>query len=241
LADDGWDALVRTTGLKVLAISVNSIGTLILLGGLLYSVYRFRTTGTHRNRMLGCLLIAGGTLAVASGGTATRLGSDGFLYVAMSAGITLIFSGYLLARRPDSLVEAADGPVAETGIASVQPIRPVDTSPIAFIEHLLGTLDDPALAHECRVWSVPNREIEAFSRAEARRVWAFRSRLSEAGQGAFDVRPAAIRLQLTEFHFDVQMADTAAADRPQIAPLERLPIRDGAEPESRSKAAGSVD
>ncbi|MGH9176455.1 MAG: hypothetical protein ACRD1H_18945, partial [Vicinamibacterales bacterium] len=40
---------------------------------------------------------------VASGGTLTRLGSHQYLYVAMSLGIALIFTGYLTTRRPDSV------------------------------------------------------------------------------------------------------------------------------------------
>lgn len=96
---DGWDAIERTTGLKILAIGINSIGTLILIGGLVYSAVRFRQLGTMRNRMIGCLLIALGTLTVAMGGTLTRLGSEQYLYIAMAAGASLIFAGYLKARR----------------------------------------------------------------------------------------------------------------------------------------------
>lgn len=102
IAEDGWDALERGAGLTILTISINSIGTLILVGGLGWSAWKLRRLGTMRNRTLGCLLIALGTLAVASGGTLTRLGSHQFLYIAMSVGITLIFAGYLWARRPDA-------------------------------------------------------------------------------------------------------------------------------------------
>ena len=45
---------------------------------------------------------------------------------------------------------------------------------------------DIDLAEECRIWSVPGRMIDAFTRAEARRVWSFRNRLSPTGQHAFD-------------------------------------------------------
>ena len=98
---DGWEALERGPGLTLLTISINSVGTLLLLGGLLWSAWRLRRLGTMRNRTMGCLLIALGTLAVASGGTLTRLGSHQYLYIAMSFGIALIFAGYLRARRPD--------------------------------------------------------------------------------------------------------------------------------------------
>jgi hypothetical protein len=99
LSADGWDAIERTTGLSILAISINSIGTLILLGGLGYSAIRFKRSGTYRNRMIGCLLIALGTLAVAMGGTLTRFGSEQYLYIAMSVGIALIFGGYVWMKK----------------------------------------------------------------------------------------------------------------------------------------------
>ncbi|RIK38867.1 MAG: hypothetical protein DCC58_16115 [Chloroflexi bacterium] len=100
VAADGWEALDRGTGLTVLTISINSVGTLILVGGLLWSVWRLRRVGGMRNRAVGCLLIALGTLAVASGGTLTRLGNHQYLYIAMTVGIALIFAGYTRARKP---------------------------------------------------------------------------------------------------------------------------------------------
>jgi hypothetical protein len=101
LADDGWEALQRGAALTALTIAINSVGTLVLVGGLLYSVAMFKRKGIMRNRMIGCLLIAAGTLAVAMGGTLTRLGSREFLYIAMSVGIVLIFAGYMRTRKPD--------------------------------------------------------------------------------------------------------------------------------------------
>lgn len=101
ITQDGWEALDRGPGLTMLTVAFNSIGTLVLIGGLLWSVWKLRRLGTMRNRTIGCLLIALGTLSVASGGTLTRLGSHQYLYIAMSLGISLIFAGYLRARRPD--------------------------------------------------------------------------------------------------------------------------------------------
>jgi peptidoglycan/LPS O-acetylase OafA/YrhL len=98
---EGWEALQPTAGLTVITIGINTLGTLVLVGGCLCAVIRFRRRGIMRNRTIGLTLIALGTLTVASGGTLTRLGSRQYLYVAMSAGIALIFTGYLRARRPD--------------------------------------------------------------------------------------------------------------------------------------------
>ncbi len=100
LGAEGWRALDRSGPLLFLAIFVNTVGTLILVGGALWSAYRFRRLGTMRNRMLGCIAIAIGTLTTASGGVLTRLGNEDFLYISMAIGIAVIYWGYLLARAP---------------------------------------------------------------------------------------------------------------------------------------------
>lgn len=102
VADDGWRALERGAGLNALTVGINVSGTLILVGGLAYSSMSFLRRRVMRNRMIGCLLIMTGALVVALGGTLTRLGSHQFLYIAMSAGIALIFAGYLRSRQPDT-------------------------------------------------------------------------------------------------------------------------------------------
>src|SRR5262245_33478596 len=56
LADDGWKAIARGPALTALAISLNTAGTLVVIGGALYSAWRFRRSGTHRHRMIGCVL-----------------------------------------------------------------------------------------------------------------------------------------------------------------------------------------
>jgi hypothetical protein len=107
---DGWEALERGPALTILTVALNSVGTLVLVGGLLYSAVSFRRRGIMRNRMLGCLLIAVGTLSVAGGGTLTRLGSHQYLYIAMSLGIALIFGGYVQARKPDAVKDPTPQP-----------------------------------------------------------------------------------------------------------------------------------
>jgi hypothetical protein len=233
LEQDGWDAIDRTTGLTILAVGINTIGTLVLLAGLLYSVVRFRRSGTHRNRMIGCLLIAAGTLAVAMGGSLTRLGSDQYLYIAMSIGITLIFAGYLEAGS-QGIEQASRRPAEETGRrqrflrTSKTEQRTPSMPGVAFIEERLLTLSDGALSEECRVWSVPAREMDAFTRAEARRAWHFRNRLSPAARAAFDSRPPSLRLQLTDLYFDVMTSEIAP-----VSPIDRRPAADRASGETR--------
>jgi hypothetical protein len=249
---DGWDAIERTTGLTVLAIGINSVGTVILLGGLLYAVVRYRRSGTHPNRMIGCLLIALGTIAVAMGGTLTRLGSDQYLYIAMSIGIALIFAGYVEARGREPVAAARTNRL-RFGLGSdadrdERPLRTgiwrkpnteyrIPTPPaIAYIESRLAQMSDADLSEECRVWSVTARDTDAFTRAEARRVWSFRTRLTPAGQADFDNRPAALRLQLAELYFDVM-----AIEITPIAPIDRLAARDQPGEAPRRVSTGSVD
>lgn len=102
LESEGWHALEPGTGLTAMTIAINSIGTVILVGGCVYSAVRFKKMGIMRNRMVGLSLIAVGTLVVASGGTLTRLGNAEYFYIAMTAGVSLIFAGYLRARKPDA-------------------------------------------------------------------------------------------------------------------------------------------
>jgi hypothetical protein len=45
-------------------------------------------------RMIGLLLLAGGTLVVAAGGSLARLGHEQYLYLAMSLGVALMYWGY---------------------------------------------------------------------------------------------------------------------------------------------------
>lgn len=290
MTEDGWDAITRTTGLTVLAVSINTIGTLILLGGLVYAAVRFKQSGMQRNRMIGCLLIAVGTLTVAMGGTLTRFGSEQYLYIAMSLGVALIFGGYVWTKRPESReageeaskrgigqegaearrreVHAAGLPAPQLDPSAVSlgevslpqpgvsipgsvPIPPASLSlnpqpstlnpAIAFIEAWLQSKSDDELSEECRVWSVPAQEIDAFSRVDARRVWAFRARLSAAAQQAFDARPVALRLQMTELYLDVLAPEISLVDRPVIASLDRLAGREHADPSPTRVAAGSVD
>ena len=245
VAADGWDAIERTPALTALAITINSVGTLVIVGGLVYSAARFRRLGVQRNRMIGCLLIAAGTLTVASGGTLTRLGAHEYLYIAMSAGVGIIFAGYLWTRRPEGTSAPAAGevdrqlatqavaqpagrapgtihrPAPALGLVGEPPVADGSSRAVAFVAELL-TRDDVALGEACRVWSVPAREVDAFTRTEARRVWAMRGRLPETLLPSFDARPPALRLQLAELYLDVLSADgrppipvaVAAADSP---------------------------
>lgn len=280
LAGEGWEALERGPALIAAAAALNAGGTLVLVGGLLYSAWKFRRSGAQRNRMVGCVLIAVGTLVVAAGGTLTRFGEAASFYIAMSAGVATIFAGYLQIRRPTTgatgaalagptpagsgNAPAANAPAvgAATGLALAPPPvpsplsatnghgashahdlggsvpiqargdhavasapdgtdrlpPPVATDPptdpgAAFLEERFLPLDDAALAEAARAWSAPRPAIDALSRADARRVWALRQRLSPVGRAALDGHTAPALAQLADLYFGV-----LAPDAPPVEP-----------------------
>jgi hypothetical protein len=98
LATAGWSALQRRGELTALAITINTLGTLIVVGGALVSAWLLWRGRGLAERAAGVALIGLGTLVVALGGTLTRLGHHAYLYAAMAPGLLLIFGGYLLAN-----------------------------------------------------------------------------------------------------------------------------------------------
>lgn len=232
IAGEGWDAIDRGPGLIALTAGINAFGTLVLVGGALWSAWRFWRRGIQRHRMIGCLLIAVGTLIVASGGTLTRFGSDQYFYVAMAIGVAVIYAGYLETRRSTPAAalspalspaggqpEAAvldRAPASSSGRATLVSLRGWrDRAPIVpggvpspdpaldFIEARVLPLDDAALDHLCRAWSVPRPPGEAMARGEARRTWMLRLRLSAAGQVAFDALEVGAQRQVSELYHEV--------------------------------------
>lgn len=102
LPSDGWHALIKPTPLTLLTILINSTGTLILVGGALWSAWIFWRKRIMKQRMVGLILLAAGTLVVAAGGSLTRLGHPQYLYIAMSIGIGFMFLGYLKTIQPNA-------------------------------------------------------------------------------------------------------------------------------------------
>jgi hypothetical protein len=73
------------------AVALNSLGSLLLLGGSLLSIVRRRRVGAN-------VLIAAGVVAIAGSGTLTRFGSYGFVYVGQIVGLSLMLAGFELAE-----------------------------------------------------------------------------------------------------------------------------------------------
>ncbi len=217
LPEDGWDALDKSPALVGLTISINTIGTLILVGGALYSAWRFRKLGIQRHRMIGCVLIALGTVVVAMGGTLTRLGHHEYLYIAMSIGVVIIFAGILETRRIVPEQVASFGPTGKASAAAETARSPrlvslparttatpaVQTAAITYIVEKLLPLEPAAIEEACRQWSAPAMTSDALTRDEARRVWRLRLALPLAAQDRFDSLPVSIQGQLAELHAEV--------------------------------------
>ncbi|MCC6313081.1 MAG: hypothetical protein IT337_03645 [Thermomicrobiales bacterium] len=219
MATEGWQALERGPALIVATVTINALGTVVLVGGALWSAWRFWRNGIFRHRMIGCVLIALGTLAVAMGGTLTRFGQREYLYIAMAIGIVLIFWGYLETRRPDtaaaSAIPAAPAPpIGERGsVVALPPARPTRadfelTDPgAALIASWLGSRSAAEIGELCREWSVPAGPADALNREDARRVWRLRLLLDPEARQALDALPVPVRRQLGELRAEVLLPE----------------------------------
>ena len=78
---------------------MNTWGTLLLVGGAIYSARLFRRKQILRDRMVGNWLIAAGGLLPAMGGVLIRLGDPSFKYLGEMGGAILIFAGFWLAAK----------------------------------------------------------------------------------------------------------------------------------------------
>jgi hypothetical protein len=78
---------------------MNTWGTVLLVGGAIYSAYIFRRKNIMRNRVVGNWLIALGGLLPAMGGALIRLGDPSFKYIGELLGAIFIFWGFWLATN----------------------------------------------------------------------------------------------------------------------------------------------
>lgn len=91
---------ITTPGVRALTPFFNIYGTFSLVGGALYSAWLFWRKRVLLHRTLGNLLIAVGAISPAFGGTFSRLGIPGALYISELIGVILIFAGFLRATTP---------------------------------------------------------------------------------------------------------------------------------------------
>jgi hypothetical protein len=214
LPTEGWQALERGPFLVALAATINAGGTMVLAGGALYSAWKLRATGGSGKRAVGCVLIAVGTVVVALGGTLTRLGRPEYLYLPMTLGIAIIFSGVALTRQ----LQSAPATTRRAPLIPL-PSRPHSARPAHadgdegvryVVEHLLP-LDDVEIAEACRRWSATPMDGDSMNRVQARQVWALRLELPDEARSRFDALPIGVQAQLAEIYAEVWSARISAA------------------------------
>jgi hypothetical protein len=79
----------------IIVVLFNTLGTIAVIGGALWSAWRYRRQGTAAYRVASNLLIALGALIVAASGSLAGLGNTAYLFIGELAGITVIFFGFL--------------------------------------------------------------------------------------------------------------------------------------------------
>jgi len=81
---------------RILAGIGSGVGSVILVGGALWSAWVFLSRRHEGRRALGNVIIAVGVLVAAAGGTAAFTGATGVVEWTNFVGVTLIFIGFLL-------------------------------------------------------------------------------------------------------------------------------------------------
>ncbi len=105
---------IVTPGVRVLTPFFNLYGTVTLVGGAAWSAWIFWRKRVLLHRTLGNILIAVGAILPAFGGTFSRFGISGALYISELLGAMLIFTGFIRAITPiDSVQPAPITPPAE--------------------------------------------------------------------------------------------------------------------------------
>jgi hypothetical protein len=81
---------------RILAGVGSGLGSIVLIGGALWSAWIFLQRRRSGRRALANVIIAVGVLIVAVGGTATFTGASGVLELANLVGLSVMFAGFLL-------------------------------------------------------------------------------------------------------------------------------------------------
>lgn len=92
--------LLPEGGVRLATIPFNIYGTVTLVGGALWSGYLFWRKRILPNRVVGNVLIAAGSLAVAAASSLARLGNGEFLAPGQLVFAILIYIGFVLASKP---------------------------------------------------------------------------------------------------------------------------------------------
>ena len=107
--------ILSRDGLTVgMTILLNTYGTFTLIGGALYSAFLFWRKKVLFNRMVGNILIAGGAMLPALGGSFLKAGFPDWLYLSEFSGVILMYAGFVLATATQVL-HVPSAPVAGAG------------------------------------------------------------------------------------------------------------------------------
>jgi hypothetical protein len=91
---------IVTPGVRVLTPFFNLYGTVTLVGGAAWSGWIFWRKRVLLHRTIGNILIAVGAILPAFGGTLSRMGVPGALYIGELVGAVLMFAGFIRATTP---------------------------------------------------------------------------------------------------------------------------------------------
>jgi hypothetical protein len=91
---------IVSPGVRTLTPFFNIYGTLTLVGGAIWSAWTFWQKHILPHRAVGNLLIAAGALLPAFGGSFSRFGFAGALYLSELLGAVLLFIGFIRATTP---------------------------------------------------------------------------------------------------------------------------------------------
>ncbi len=81
---------------RILAAIGSGVGSLVLVGGALWSAWLFLQRRRNGKRALANIVIAVGVFIVAAGGTAAFTGASGILELTNLVGVAVMFAGFLL-------------------------------------------------------------------------------------------------------------------------------------------------
>lgn len=101
-------------GVRSLTPFFNLYGTVTLVGGALYSAFIFWRKRVLLHRAIGNVLIATGAILPAFGGSFSRFGIPGALYISELLGAILLFIGFLRATTPMGESVKAPAKVSES-------------------------------------------------------------------------------------------------------------------------------
>ena len=82
---------------RILAAFGSGLGSLVLIGGALWSAWGFLSRRRNGRRALSNIVIAAGVIIVAVGGTVTFTGATGILEFTNLIGLSVMFAGFLIA------------------------------------------------------------------------------------------------------------------------------------------------